>query len=45
MSPYEPYEGSARQRQRKRRQRIVAVVLAVALLLPIVIGTVSAVSR
>jgi hypothetical protein len=45
MSPHEPYEGSAAQRQRKRRQRIVAAVLAVALLLPIVIGTVSAVSR
>ena len=30
----EPYEGSARQRRQRRRTRIVAIVLAVALLLP-----------
>jgi len=40
----DPYEGSARQRRQRRRVRIVAVVLAVALLLPILIGTVAALS-
>ncbi len=41
----EPYEGSARQRRQRRRTRIVAIVLAVSLLLPIIIGTVAALSR
>jgi hypothetical protein len=41
----EPYEGSVRQRRQRRRMRIVAVVLAVSLLLPIVIGTAAALSR
>jgi hypothetical protein len=41
----DPYEGSTRQRRHRRRTRIVAVVLALALLLPIVIGTVAALSR
>jgi len=41
----EPYEGSWRQRRNKRRTRIVAIVLALSLLVPIVVGTVSAVSR
>jgi hypothetical protein len=39
------YEGSARQRRNRRRQRAVAIVLAVAMLLPIVLGTLSAVRR
>lgn len=42
---YQPYEGSARQRKRQRRTRMVGIVLAVALLLPIVLGTVAAFSR
>jgi len=45
MGSFESYEGSARQRRTKRRQRMVAIVLAVTLLLPIIIGTVSAISR
>jgi len=39
------YEASRRQRTNRRRARVVAVVLALALLLPIVVGTISAVSR
>lgn len=41
----EPYEGSWRQRRNKRRARVVAIVLALSLLLPIVVGTVSAIGR
>lgn len=41
----EPYEGSARQRRQRRRTRIVAIVLAVSLLLPLVIGTAAALTR
>jgi hypothetical protein len=41
----EPYEGSVRQRRQRRRTRIVAVVLAVALLLPLVVGTAAALTR
>jgi hypothetical protein len=40
-----PYEGSARQRRQRRRARLVAAVLALALLLPIIVGTFSAISR
>ena len=39
------YEGSARQQRQRRRARLVAAVLALALLLPIVVGTLSAVTR
>ena len=39
------YEGSARQRKRLRRTRLVAVVLALALLIPIVAGTYAAISK
>ena len=39
------YEGSARQQRQRRRARLVAGVLALALLLPIVVGTVSAIAR
>lgn len=39
------YEGSWRQRRAKRRARIVAIVLAVALFLPILAGTIAAMSR
>ena len=33
------YEGSARQRRNKRRTRIVAIVLALAMLVPIVLSS------
>jgi hypothetical protein len=39
------YDGSWRQRRQRRRARIVAAVLAIALLLPILVGTLSAISR
>jgi hypothetical protein len=39
------YEGSARQRRTRRRARVVALVLAIALLAPIVLGTISAIGR
>ena len=39
------YDGSPRQQRQRRRARLVAVVLAVALLLPIVVGTFAAISR
>jgi hypothetical protein len=39
------YEGSDRQRRTRRRARVVALVLAVAMLLPIVLGTISAIGR
>ena len=42
---YEPYEGSVRRRRRQRRTRIVAVVLALSLLVPILVGTLSALTR
>jgi hypothetical protein len=41
----ESYEGSDRQRATRRRNRIVAIVVLIALLLPIVIGTIAAVAR
>ena len=44
-SSFDPYEGSRRQRANRRRTRIVAVVLALALLVPIVVGTISAIGR
>lgn len=37
------YEGSARQRRTRRRARVVAIVLALAMLTPIVISTAVAV--
>lgn len=40
----DPYEGSWRQRRQKRRVRIVALVLALALLLPIIFATIDAVT-
>jgi hypothetical protein len=40
-----PYEGSARQRRQKRRVKVVGVILALALLVPIVVGTVAAIGR
>ena len=33
------YDGSARQRRNKRRARIVAIVLALAMLVPIVLSS------
>ena len=44
MTP-EPYEGSWRQQRQRRRTRVVAGVLALALLLPIIVGTIAAISR
>ncbi len=41
---WEPYEGSERQRRRQRKVRIVAIVMATALLLPIVFATIDAVT-
>ena len=41
----EAYEGSWRQRRNRRRARIVAIVLALSLLVPIVVGTVAAIGR
>lgn len=41
----EAYEGSARQRRRMRRARGIALVVTVAMLLPIVVATVSAIGR
>jgi len=41
----EPYDGSWRQRRNKRRARIVAIVLALSLLVPIVVGTAAAIGR
>jgi len=39
------YEGSARQQRRMRRARVVAVIVALAMLAPIVVATASAISR
>ncbi|MDP1806027.1 MAG: hypothetical protein Q8K72_12725 [Acidimicrobiales bacterium] len=39
------YEGSARQRRNRRRTRVVAIVLALSLLVPIVVGTMAALAR
>ena len=39
------YEGSDRQRRRMRRTRIVAAVLALALLIPILAGTIAAIAN
>lgn len=39
----DPYEGSWRQRRHKRRVRIMALVLSLALLLPIIFATIDAV--
>ncbi len=39
------YEGSARQRKQKRRVKVIGVVLALALLVPIVISTAAAIGR
>lgn len=38
----DPYEGSTRQAMRQRRMRMVGVLLALALLVPIVVGTLAA---
>jgi hypothetical protein len=40
----DPYEGSWRQRRHKRRVRIVAVVLALALVVPILVSSIAAIS-
>jgi hypothetical protein len=40
----DPYEGSWRQQRTRRRARIVAIFLALALLIPIVVSTASAIS-
>jgi hypothetical protein len=45
MSDWEPYEGSARQRRTRRRTRIVAIVILLALVIPLLLGTVGAVAR
>lgn len=37
------YEGSARQRRSKRRARIIAIVLALAMLVPIVLSSAAAI--
>jgi len=39
---YEPYEGSARQRGRQRRIKLVAVIAALAMLVPILVTTIDA---
>lgn len=41
----EPYEGSWRQRRQRRRVRIVALLLALSLLVPIVVSSLSAIAR
>lgn len=40
-----PYEGSMRQRRQKRRVKVVGVILALALLVPIVVSTAAAIGR
>ncbi len=39
------YQGSRRQQKQRRRTRIVAAVLATALVLPIIISAIAAISR
>jgi len=43
VSDWEPYEGSARQRRRRRKLQLVALIAALALVLPILWSSIDAI--